>query len=82
MKTVIIWDSCGQEPIKFFVVDEDLSRFHNKYVNSTNITETESEEISLLVYDEGGQQKTPLLDTFPAEEVKNGAQVVVCGFLP
>lgn len=81
MQTVVIWDSCEAD-VKFFVVDRDVSRFNHKYVNHVDLSDEESEEISLLVYDEEGQQKIPFLAEFPIEAVKNGAQVIVCGFLP
>jgi hypothetical protein len=80
-RTVVIWDSVEAD-VKFFVVDRDLSHLDGKYVNSTETSDEDSIRICNLVYDEEGQQVTPFLDKFPTEEVRNGASVVVLGFLP
>lgn len=82
MRTVVIWDNYGAEPIRFFTVDRDLKHLNNKYVNSTDCDMKDWDEISSLVYDEEGKKVIDLLEEFPVDEVKNGAQVIVCGFIP
>jgi hypothetical protein len=73
MKTVVIFDQCGECELRFGVFDGDLSHLHNKYINTTEISDEDSDDISELNCN---------LDTFPTEEVKNGAKVIVCGFIP
>ena len=34
MKTVFIFDSCGQSPVKFILADGDYSRFEGVYINA------------------------------------------------
>ena len=82
MKTVVIWDSCDAE-VKFFVVDRDLSHLNHKYVNCSDNTPEEDQQISMLAYDETtGKPVIEMLTEFPVEEVRKGASVVTCGFLP
>jgi hypothetical protein len=81
-KTVVIWDSCGIETLKFFVVNRDVSRLDGKYVNSSDISDEEQQEVLNLVYDENGKQAVPMLNQFPVDAVRDGATVIVCGFLP
>lgn len=45
--TVVIWDSCDAN-IKFFVVDRDISHLNGKYVNSTETTDEENDEILIV----------------------------------
>lgn len=78
-KTVVIWDSCDGD-ICFFVTDKDVSHLDNKYVNS-NTTEQEGTEISLLMYDSDGNKVIKTTKEFPVQEVRDGASVVVTGFV-
>jgi hypothetical protein len=89
MKTVVIWDMMGQEPIQYFVVTGDWSRFNHLYINTyTDKTpkgrqlESLLKDLQSFMYDESGNMLQTLLSDFPIEEVKDGAQVIVCGFLP
>jgi hypothetical protein len=82
MKTVVIWDSVEAD-LRFFVVDRDLGHLDGKYVNSADNTEALDKEISMLVYDETtGKQVIEMTKEFPVEAVREGAKVIVCGFLP
>lgn len=76
MKTIIIWDQCGENPLSFFLVEGDLNHLNGTYLNS--VDSDEDNEAQLLEITEGA----PALDSFPTEEVLKGAQVIVCGFLP
>ena len=88
-KTVVIWDMCGEAPIKYFVVDGDLSRLHGLYINTYTEKTPEGRkkeklltELSKLTYDKKGNFLPNLLDAFPVQTVKEGALVIVAGFLP
>lgn len=85
MKTVVIWDQCGQEAVQFFVVDEDVTRFNQLYINTYTKDKKQAkllDELSAFTYDAEGNFLHTLLDDFPVEAVKQGAAVIVCGFLP
>lgn len=83
MKTVMVFDSCGEYPLKFYVLDGDYSHLNNVYINlcpdRNYILEFELNE---LLYTESGREKYKYLKNFPVEEVKQGAIVIVCGFAP
>jgi hypothetical protein len=81
MKTVVIWDSCEAD-IKYFVVDRDVTHLNRKYVNSSDNSEEEDAEVSMLAYGSFGQPTIEMLAEFPIQAVKEGAAVIVCGFLP
>lgn len=62
--TVIIYDTLFENPIRYFVVDKDVSYLHGMYVNSTQTAREYADEICDIVYDEGGNWK-PFLEDFP-----------------
>lgn len=80
-KTVVIWDSVDAD-IKFFVVDRDLSHLDRKYVNDADNSEEIDDEISNLMYNADGHMCIEITNNFPVEAVRQGAKVIVCGFLP
>lgn len=82
MKTVLIYDQCGQEPLKFRVVDGDYSHLEGKYGNCTLTTEKESDEINELVFNKDWYLLEDFTQTFPTQAVVEGAKVVIIGFLP
>ena len=89
MKTIVIWDMCGQEPIKYFIADGDLSRLNGLYINTYTEKTPEGRkkeklltELSKLTYDKEGNFLQTLLSDFPVQAVKDGALVIVAGFLP
>lgn len=82
MKTVLIFDSVLEEPIKFLVVDGDYSYLNQKYLNSMDTTDEESDIINALVFTEDWHYVDSFLEDFPVEVVQQGAKVVVVGFLP
>lgn len=81
MKTVVIWDSVNEE-VRFFIVDRDLTHLHRKYANSTETTEAEDSEITSLVYSTDGKMNVEFIPEFPVEAVRDGAKVIVTGYLP
>lgn len=82
MKTVVIWDSCGVEPIRFFVVNRDLEHLNGKFYGSVDCSEEDGQEVSNLVYTDSGEQYVEMMDSFPVDAVKAGAKVIVCGYMP
>lgn len=89
MKTVVIWDMCGEAPIKYFITDGDLSQLDGLYINTYTEKTPEGRkkeklliELFKLTYDKKGNFLPALLDAFPVQAVKDGAQVIVAGFLP
>ena len=83
---VVIWDQLGQEPLRFFVTQ--IQRFlemDRLYINTyTDDADEEAKlaELCTLMYDDDGNCKQTMLDTFPCDAVRAGASVVICGFLP
>lgn len=80
MKTVLIFDECGQSQIQFAVVDGDWTEFNHVYVNTYE--STKSDELCAKLYDDFGNFLLDLQDDFPTQAVIDGAPVVVVGCLP
>jgi len=82
MKTVVIYNQVS-EGLGFFIVDGDQSKFDGIYINEAGADNTLQDELSdLLLLDEEPYYKHDLLLKFPTQEVKDGAIVIICGFLP
>ncbi|ARK86085.1 hypothetical protein [Burkholderia pseudomallei] len=81
-KTVVIWDECGQSPISFCVLDGDYSELDGIYINNAHQEAEDQDRLNDLIYGEEGQMKNEMLDSFPIDAVKDGAIVIVAGFLP
>lgn len=85
MKTVIIYEQFI-DPIVFIVVDGDYTRLDGVMVNSVDSDRVLQDELCDMLYDPVSGDPTELyknaLKKFPTEEVKNGAAVIVAGFLP
>lgn len=87
MKTVMIWDECGQEPIRYVVLEGDFRKFDRVYVNTYTKDKKEQElqrELCALVYDEHtGEKLHEMTEEFPVNAVsRDYAFVIVAGFLP
>lgn len=83
MKTVIIYDQCGEDAIKFYVVEGDYEHLDGIYVNHSRQPEALRDMLADLFYDrETGQDLLTAEDSFPINAVKDGAVVIVAGFLP
>lgn len=78
MKTVLIWNEF-ELGIRFAVVEDDWTRFNGVYVNST---QAQCAELTDLVFDDQGDYKIAFQPEFPVQAVKDGAQVIICGFIP
>lgn len=90
MKTVLIYDQLDAD-LKFFVLDGDYTKFKGVYINQCSTgnkreqkaAEKKQDELTNLLYDQNtGELLLPFLGEFPTEEVRNGAAVIVAGFLP
>lgn len=85
LQTVIIYETFT-DPITFLVVAGDASRFDGLLVNSVDSDEDLQNEFVNMLYDEIDGEPTTILKNarakFPIEEVKNGAIVIVAGFIP
>ena len=82
MKTVVIYDSCGEEELKFFVVNGDWRRFNRIYMNSTLCDKALQDELDTKLFTPEGNFRGTMTTKFPTEAVKEGAAVIVCGFIP
>jgi hypothetical protein len=86
MKTIVIWDQCGEEEISFFVVNEAWARFNNIYGNCAYEDEHKAElgeELSDLVFAENGNFKFERTKEFPIDVAREpNTIVIVAGFLP
>ena len=86
MKTICIWDTCGQEPLKYFVVEGDQSHLDGTYINLDG-DEDRQDELNKLTWDEEKDESTvEFLDAFPKELFSQfpneGIEVIAVGFLP
>lgn len=82
MKTVIVWDQCGQEDVQFAVVEGDYRELHRIYINNAHQEQEDQDRLNDLIYGEEGEVIVRLLSDFPVDAVKEGACVIVAGFLP
>lgn len=80
MKTVIIYDD-KEEPIRFAVVDGDLSHLDRVYFNELNGKDYARKLIQLIFIREM-RERLSFSEVFPVDAVKDGAKVIVCGFIP
>lgn len=83
--TVIIYETFI-DPIVFLVVAGDATRFDKMFVNAVGNDEALQDEFCNMLYDQVSGEPTAILKNarteFPVDEVKNGAKVIVAGFLP
>lgn len=78
MQTVVIFDSYGEAPIQFFVAEGDFRGLNEVYINAADSEEAAQDKLIGLLL----QNKDKMLYTFPVEAVRQGAFVIVAGFLP
>lgn len=88
-KTALIWNTF--EEVRLSVVNGDWSELNGVYINLYNEgteedirqTEEKQDKLSSLVYDEEYQEKIEFCGTEEfAQAVRDGAVVVICGFIP
>jgi len=85
MKTVIIYETFT-EALKFYVADGDYSHLDKVFINSIDSDNDKQDELSNLFYDQQTGDFTEFAhsgtEEFPVQAVKDGAIVIVAGFLP
>ena len=88
IKTVFIWDECGQAPIRFFTLPGDYRRFMGIYINAYESNDNKrkhveqtQKELAELIYDAEGRMKVAPMGGFPTHDVMTGAHVIVCGVI-
>lgn len=87
MKTAVIFNEV--ETLRYAVVDDDWTRFHDVYINAIDTDSKLATDLSELVWYSGGDDIDPggerlqfcELSEF-AQSIRDGAFVVECGFLP
>ena len=82
MKTVLIYDQCGEAPVSFLVLEGDYTHYDKVFINSTESDEKLQDKLSRLMYDKDGQLRHKMRSKFPHAAVRAGAKVIVCGFIP
>lgn len=84
MKTVIIYDQCGQDEIKFYVLDGDYTHLDGIYINNASQSEALQDELTNLFYDpDTGQELLTPENSFPYSAIsRDHAMIIVAGFLP
>jgi hypothetical protein len=81
-KTVVIWDQIGQDDIKFAILDGDYSELDGVYINNSMQDPEDTDRLGSLIYDDNGKEIATFVAKFPVDLVKEGAIVIVAGFLP
>lgn len=81
MKTVMIFDSCGETELRFYVLEGNYSHLNNVYINSCHDEDLEI-ELRELLYTETFDEKCNYSEQFPIEEINQDTVVIVCGFTP
>lgn len=61
MQTVLIWDECGQDDIRFVVLDDDYSELNGIYINNACQEQEDQDRLNDLIYEEDGQYKVAFL---------------------
>ena len=80
MRTIAIFDQCGEAPLSFFVSEKNLAHLDKVYVKHTEFPQTLQDELTDILYDENGALKVSLTEDFPV--LTGDYNVIVCGFLP
>ena len=84
MKTICIYDQCGEEPISFFILDGNFEHLHKVYINQGD-RENQEKELDKILYDSDGFFIPKILKEFPREEFlsnPSGYKIIVVGFIP
>jgi hypothetical protein len=75
-KTVIIYDQWGQEDLTFGVTELDCEGLNNLYINAFDTNDEDTKRLNEII------DQTNFSTDFPCQAVKDGATVVVIGFIP
>jgi hypothetical protein len=83
MKTVIFWDTCGQDPLSFFIVDGDYSHLDGIFINHYKQSQELQDALNGLIHNEDGQYKHKQYKKPPRKAMANlNNKIIVAGFLP
>ncbi len=83
MKTVVVWDQCGQDQVKYAVLDGDYTHLNGVFINDAEGDPEKEDELSAIFYTEDGEDNADLQDDFPIDVVKNEeCAVITAGFYP
>ena len=85
MKTIVIWDSCGEEGIKFCILEGNHYQLNNLYINDANLPDDSASILEETFLNEYGTFKREIiwLPEFPREVMlQDLCKVIVCGILP
>jgi hypothetical protein len=95
MKTIVIWDTCGEDRIRFFVAPGDWEELDQAYLNSSDSSDEQIARMELMLYSaginlsEGFKNNSRVLNAFPLEAFRNefnnfnpSIKVITCGFIP
>lgn len=79
-KTALIWNSDAE--IKYSIVDGDLSKLNGIYLDPCNEWNPEENELFQKIFNSDGEYKIKFcnLKEF-AEAIRNGANIVECGWI-
>lgn len=75
MKTIIIYDQCGEKPIEFYVYNGDCCELDGHYINGVD-DQTKDERLLSIV------ENNTKYTSFPEGEMGPDTIVIVAGFLP
>lgn len=80
MKTAIVWNEF--ESIKYCIVDGDWSEFEGTFINGQWRGKLQK-KLSKLAYDDQCEFKLNIVSKQEfAQEIRRGAEIVECGFMP
>lgn len=75
MKTIVIWDTCGENQIMFGVIDRDISHLNQVYIGEAADNEALQDELQDLNLNTSPE--------FPYEVAIPGEyKVITCGYFP
>ena len=84
VRTILIYDQCGEAPISFTVLPGDLSHLDKTYINSTRCEEKLQDELMKLLFDDKGRFIVKWSEKFPRRFLIENpdTKIIICGFLP
>ena len=83
MRSAVIWNEFS-EGLRFFVIDTDMTKYQDVFINSCEENEVLQQALSSIMYHEDtGESRVQFCDlTTFQHAVRGGATIVHCGFLP
>lgn len=83
MKTIIIWDTCGEDQIRFLSAEGDHRNLDQVYINQSDSDETAQDELNDLVNKLTNHWQDRMPVSFPVAAFNPATDfVIVAGFLP